>query len=66
MYGPAAGTTCHKEEMAKGFTISRIGHVGIHVTDLDRSLAWYRDILGLTLTGRWPFRGGEMAFMRFR
>ena len=51
--------------MAKGFKISRIGHVGIHVTDLDRSLAWYRDILGLTLTGRWPYASGEMAFMRF-
>jgi catechol 2,3-dioxygenase-like lactoylglutathione lyase family enzyme len=51
--------------MGKGFTISRVGHVGIHVTDMDRSLAWYRDILGLTLTGRWPVGGGEMAFMRF-
>ena len=51
--------------MGKGFTISRVGHVGIHVTDMDRSLAWYRDILGLTLTGRWPAGGGEMAFMRF-
>ena len=51
--------------MTKGFTISRVGHVGIHVTDLDRSLAWYRDILGLTLTGRWPHGDGEMAFMRF-
>jgi len=51
--------------MGKGFTISRVGHVGIHVTDMDCSLAWYRDILGLTLTGRWPMGGGEMAFMRF-
>jgi catechol 2,3-dioxygenase len=51
--------------MGKGFTISRVGHVGIHVTDMDRSLTWYRDILGLTLTGRWPAGGGEMAFMRF-
>src|SRR5262249_24307510 len=59
------GARRRKGKMAKGFRISRIGHVGIHVTDLDRSLAWYRDILGLTLTGRWPYRGGEMAFMRF-
>jgi catechol 2,3-dioxygenase-like lactoylglutathione lyase family enzyme len=51
--------------MGKAFTISRVGHVGIHVTDMDRSLAWYRDVLGLTLTGRWPMGGGEMAFMRF-
>jgi catechol 2,3-dioxygenase len=52
--------------MAKSFTISRVGHVGIHVTNLDTSLAWYRDVLGLTLTGRWPMgEAGEMAFMRF-
>jgi catechol 2,3-dioxygenase-like lactoylglutathione lyase family enzyme len=52
--------------MAKGFMINRVGHVGIHVTDLDRSLEWYRDVLGLTLTGRWPIgERGEMAFMRF-
>lgn len=52
--------------MAKGFTIGRIGHIGIQVTDIDRSLAWYRDVLGLTLTGRWPMgESGAMAFMRF-
>ena len=52
--------------MARGFTISRVGHVGIQVTDVSRSLAWYRDVLGLTLTGRWPMgEHGEMAFMRF-
>lgn len=52
--------------MTKAFTISRVGHVGIQVTDLDRSLTWYRDVLGLTLTGRWPMgEAGEMAFMRF-
>ena len=52
--------------MAKGFTIRRVGHVGIQVTDVDRSIEWYRDILGLTLTGRWPMgESGAMAFMRF-
>ncbi|MEE8519685.1 MAG: VOC family protein [Dehalococcoidia bacterium] len=53
--------------MGKGFSINRVGHVGIHVTDMDRSLEWYRDILGLTLTGRWPLGGPgkELAFMRF-
>ncbi len=52
--------------MARGFTISRVGHVGIQVTDIDRSLEWYQNILGLTLTGRWPMgENGAMAFMRF-
>jgi len=52
--------------MAKGFTIRRVGHIGIQVTNVARSVEWYRDILGLTLTGRWPMgEDGEMAFMRF-
>jgi catechol 2,3-dioxygenase len=52
--------------MERAFTIRRVGHVGIHVTDMDRSLQWYRDVLGLTLTGRWPMgEAGELAFMRF-
>ena len=52
--------------MAKGFTIRRVGHVGIQVTNVGRSVQWYSDVLGLTLTGRWPMgESGEMAFMRF-
>jgi catechol 2,3-dioxygenase-like lactoylglutathione lyase family enzyme len=52
--------------MARGFTINRVGHVGVHVTDVNRSVAWYRDVLGLTLTGQWGGGdGGGMAFMRF-
>ena len=62
------GRTCREEggKMAKGFTIRRVGHVGIQVTNVGRSVQWYSDILGLTLTGRWPMgENGEMAFMRF-
>jgi catechol 2,3-dioxygenase-like lactoylglutathione lyase family enzyme len=52
--------------MAGKFTISRVGHVGIYVSDVDRSIDWYTNVLGLTLTGRWPFHdGGEIVFMRF-
>ena len=52
--------------MGKPFRISRVGHVGIQVTDIDRSLDWYTDTLGMTLTGRWPMRRGrEMVFLRF-
>ncbi|MFC1413260.1 VOC family protein [Streptacidiphilus sp. N1-12] len=29
----------------------RTGHVGINVTDLDRSVAFYRDVLGLQVLG---------------
>ena len=30
--------------------IASLGHVGIFVDDVDRSLRFYRDLLGLTLT----------------
>ena len=29
-----------------------IGHVHLKVSDLDRSVAFYRDVLGLTVQGR--------------
>ena len=32
--------------MAKTFDISRVGHVGIQVTNFDRSLEWYTGTLG--------------------
>ena len=52
--------------MAKTFNISRVGHVGIQVTNFDRSLEWYTGTLGLTLTGKWPMgEDGAIAFMRF-
>ena len=52
--------------MRSTFTINRVGHVGIQVTSVGRSLDWYTNILGLTLTGRWPMgEDGEIAFMRF-
>src|ERR1700739_580093 len=52
--------------MANGFTISRVGPGGILFTNVGGSVQWYSDVLGLTLTGRWPMgENGEMAFMRF-
>jgi catechol 2,3-dioxygenase-like lactoylglutathione lyase family enzyme len=30
--------------------IASLGHVGIFVEDIDRSIAFYRDLLGLTVT----------------
>jgi len=34
--------------------ITRLGHVAIYVADLDRSVEWYRKVVGLKETGRWP------------
>ena len=31
--------------------VGRIYHIGLTVSDLDRSIAFYRDILGLKLQG---------------
>ena len=46
--------------------VQRVGHVGIHVKDVERSIQFYREILGLKLTGKWgppDFRRG-ICFMR--
>lgn len=47
-------------------TVERTDFVSVPVTDLERSTAWYRDVLGLEQTGfdQWPeFRLGENAFL---
>jgi catechol 2,3-dioxygenase-like lactoylglutathione lyase family enzyme len=49
-----------------GTRVSRIGHIGIHVGDVDRSIEFYREVLGLKLTGRWapPDFIRPICFMR--
>ena len=46
--------------------VNSIGHVGIQVSDMDRSLKFYREVVGLKLTGRWgpPDFRGQVCFMR--
>jgi catechol 2,3-dioxygenase len=39
---------------------AQIGHVHLKVADLDRALAFYRDVLGFTVTGR---IGDQLAFL---
>jgi catechol-2,3-dioxygenase len=41
--------------------IAKLGHVGIHCNDLEATKAFYRDIVGLTVTDDDPERG--MAFL---
>jgi catechol-2,3-dioxygenase len=36
-----------------GIHLGRVGHIGIHVSDVDRSVGFYRQVLGLKVTGRW-------------
>ncbi len=49
------------------FGITRAGHIGIHVSEMDRSIAFYRKVMGLKVTGRWepPAARRPMCFMRF-
>ncbi len=46
--------------------IGRLGHIGIHVTDIEQSIDWYRKVVGLKVTGQWtpPPPRGTMCFMR--
>ncbi|MFI6038802.1 VOC family protein [Streptomyces sp. NPDC051315] len=39
------------------------GHIGLNVTDLDRSLAFYRDVLGFALIGEGKEEGRRYAFL---
>ena len=50
----------------KGCRVSRVGHVGILVSDVDRSIEFYRDVVGLKLTGKWapPDFIRPVCFMR--
>src|SRR6476619_8588546 len=41
----------------------RVGHVHLRVADLDRSLAFYRDALGLNVTADGRERGLDAAFL---
>ena len=46
--------------------VDRVGHIGVQVSDVDRSVDFYRKVLGLKVTGRWgpPDFGRPMCFMR--
>ena len=47
-----------------GPSIARLGHVGLHVENLEKEKAFYRDVLGLTVTDEDPELG--MVFMSAR
>jgi lactoylglutathione lyase len=48
-----------------GLGINQVGHVGILVTDMDRSVEFYRKVVGLKVTGLWgDARRGRQCFMR--
>jgi catechol 2,3-dioxygenase-like lactoylglutathione lyase family enzyme len=46
--------------------VNSLAHIGVQVSDMDRSLKFYREVLGLKLTGRWgpPDYPGQICFMR--
>ena len=47
------------------FQLRKIGHVVLNVTDLDASVRFYTEVLGLTISDRYPdsMRPGGMVFM---
>ncbi|MFF1696017.1 VOC family protein [Streptomyces sp. NPDC058257] len=44
-------------------TAPRTGHIGLNVTDLERSLAFYRDVLGYGVLGEGKEEGRRYAFL---
>lgn len=49
------------------FDITKLGHVVLHVSDLVRSMTFYRDVLGFKVSDVYPesMMPGGMVFMRF-
>ena len=42
---------------------AELDHAGVHVTDLERSVAFYRDVLGLREQSRFTFGSERLVFM---
>ena len=63
MTGPASGGTLPSMQSEPIHPAVRVGHVHLRVADLDRSLAFYRDALGLNLTADGRERGLAAAFL---
>lgn len=59
--GQTAGTTVAASDT---LSIQRMDHVGINVTDLQRSADWYEKVLGFTIFHKWKttwmISGGDM------
>jgi catechol 2,3-dioxygenase-like lactoylglutathione lyase family enzyme len=51
-----------------GIHLARVGHIGIQVSDIDRSIDFYRKVLGFKVTGRWgpPDFRRPVCFMRIK
>mgnify|MGYP001826879884 FL=1 len=52
--------------MASNVTVTGLDHIVLLVADVERSLAWYRDVLGLTVEREPEWRAGEVAFPSVR
>lgn len=45
------------------FEVADLDHVAIRVSDIDRALAFYHDLLGLPIRDREAFEAGELPFV---
>lgn len=50
--------------MARPFKLTRLARIALFVADPESSLAFYRDVLGLTVTQRVKIKGHEGIFLR--
>ena len=52
--------------MASNLRVTGLDHIVLVVADVDRSLAWYRDELGLAVEREAEWRSGEVPFPSLR
>lgn len=55
-----------KEDAPREFELRKIGHVVLQVSDLEASVRFYTEVLGLKISDRYPdsMRPGGMVFLR--
>jgi len=51
----------HYLPMERPFSVTELGHVSLYVRDLEASIRFYRDLVGLQENGRG--KGGRIAFL---
>lgn len=50
--------------MPRPFKLTRLGRVALFVADVERSIGFYRDVLGLSVSDRTRVNGHDCAFLR--
>lgn len=63
MTGPPADTGARRTDGGPIADVADVDHVALRVRDVDRALAFYRDLLGMAVRDRERFEAGEVPYV---